>query len=42
MMRGIIDATPDAITITRFSDGTYKAVNEGFVKQLGFTRGGDR
>src|SRR5262249_17259312 len=37
-LRKIFEANPDCITLARLSDGVFQAVNDGFVKQFGFTR----
>lgn len=36
-VREVIEASPDSITVTRFSDSTFKLVNEGFTRQTGLT-----
>jgi two-component system sensor histidine kinase/response regulator len=38
MLRRIFEASPHCITIARLSDGTFKAVNDGFVSVFGYTR----
>ena len=38
MVRKIIETSPDCITIARTSDGTYREVNEAFLRQFGFER----
>jgi PAS domain S-box-containing protein len=38
MVRKIIETCPDCITIARTSDGTYREVNEAFLRQFGFQR----
>jgi two-component system, sensor histidine kinase and response regulator len=37
-LRRIFEASPDCITLARLSDGTFQAVNDGFVRQFGFSR----
>ena len=37
MLRGMFEASPDCISLARLSDGTFTAINEGLVKQFGFT-----
>jgi two-component system, cell cycle sensor histidine kinase and response regulator CckA len=36
--RVVFQISPDAVSITRLSDGTYEEVNEGFLQSSGFTR----
>lgn len=38
MVRKIIETSPDGITIARTSDGTYREVNEAFLKLIGAKR----
>ena len=38
MQEKFFQLTPDAISITRLSDGVYKDVNQGFHRLFGFTR----
>ena len=38
MVRKIIATSQDAVTIARMSDGTYRDVNDAFLKQFGYER----
>jgi two-component system sensor histidine kinase/response regulator len=38
VLRKIFEASPDCITLARLSDGKFLAVNDGFVREFGFTR----
>ena len=38
MVRKIIETSPDSVTITRFSDGTYREVNQAFLRHVGRER----
>jgi PAS domain S-box-containing protein len=38
VLRKIFEASPDCITLARLSDGTFQAVNDGFVRLFGFSR----
>jgi PAS domain S-box-containing protein len=39
MVRRIIDTIPDCVTIAQISDGTYREINEAFLKKFGYERG---
>jgi PAS domain S-box-containing protein len=38
ILRKIFEASPDCITLARLADGRFQAVNDGFVRQFGFSR----